>query len=487
VEFGLLGPIQVLDGQRPVPVPAGRVRALLAVLLLRANQVVSAGQLAGYLSEPSARALRPAAVQTYVGRLRRVLGREAGARLLRTTPTGYMIELGPDQLDLTRFRLLVRQAAAIGEPAGQAALLSDALALWRGQPMADMGHEPVLAAELLPLLEERMHALERLMDARLRVGQHAEIVPDLTRLCYEHPLREQFWAQLMLAHHRSGRQAEALRTYQAVSRQLADELGISPGIPLQRLHQSILSADTAMTGAASSWRPHCQLPPSLGDFVGREPVTTQLASVLRPAGTVPIVMVCGLPGIGKSALAVRVAHRLRPAFPDGQWYARLAGPDGTPRDPSDVLAELLDAAGISALPAGLDQRAATLRATLADRRVLLLLDDAHNAAQIRPLLPGTAGNAVLITSSRDLTPLVASHGGHAITLDALDPAEAHALLAGMLGAQRTDAEPVAVAELIEHCACIPLALRTAGAHLATRPGKPIAAYLGTDPAPMTRL
>jgi DNA-binding SARP family transcriptional activator len=480
VDFGLLGPIQVLDGQRVITVPTGRVRALLAVLLLRVNQVTTARQLADYLGEWSSRAVRPSAVQTYVGRLRKVLGREA-ARLVRTTPSGYLIDLDPEQLDLTRFRRLVRSASATEHPAEQAALLTEALTLWRGQPMADLDSESLLKAELPALVEERLHALERLMDARLRLGQHAEVVPDLTRLCHEHSLREQFWEQLMLALYRCGRQAEALRAYQTVSRELADELGIDPGARLQRLHQSILTADTQLTGdpAASVWRPQCQLPPSLRDFVGRHAVIEGLRAQFSSEDTVPIVLVCGPSGVGKTALAVRVAHQLRPTFPDGQWYAKMTDADGSPRDPADVLAELLIAAGtpMSAVPVALDQRAAALRAALADRQVLLLLDDAQGTGQIRPLLPGTGGNAVLVTSSRDLTSLIASHGGHYITLGPLDPAEARTLLVRMLGAERVEAEPVAVAELVRRCGNLPLALRTAAANLAAHPGRPIAAYL----------
>ncbi|WP_165960900.1 AfsR/SARP family transcriptional regulator [Actinocrispum wychmicini] len=459
MEFRLLGPIQVLDGPREVPVPAGRVQTVLAVLLLRANQVTTARELAEYLGEGSARALRPSAVPIYVSRLRHALGPD-GARLVRTTSTGYVIDLDPDQLDLTRFRRLVRAATATDQPAERVVSLTEAMTLWRGRPLVDCGPESLVNAELPVLIEERLHVLELVNEARLRLGRHTEAIADLTRLSHEHPLRERFWEQLILALHGSGRRAEALAAYRTVSRKLADELGIDPGARLRNLHQSILTANTA----TRIWRPQCQLPPAIGDFIGRTDELDRTRALLTSSDTVPIVAICGAPGLGKTATAIRVAHALRPSFPDGQWYTRL-----TDRDPTDILADLLTTAGTepAAIPTGLDQRAAALRAALADKRVLLLFDDAYSADQIRPLLPGTAGNAVLVTSTADLTSLTASHSGHTVHLNPLHPAEARALVIGMLNAQQAEAEPRVVAELLCHCGRNPRNLRKAAANLAT--------------------
>lgn len=468
IRFKLLGPLQVLDGEREVPLSAGRVQTVLAVLLLRVNQVTTVQQIAEYLVEGSKPALKPSAVQIYVARLRQALG-EHGA-LVRTTSNGYVINLEPEQLDLTRFRQLVQEASTTDEPAERAVLLTEALRLWQGRPLADCGPESLVNAELPALLEEQLHAQELLTGARLELGRYAESVPDLTRLCYEHPLRERFWEQLMLALYGCGRRAEALAAYRTIARQLADELGIDPGSQLRHLHQMILTDGPARTGPpVQAWRPQCQLPLAVSDFVGRRDEITLMRDLLTSNDTVPIVAVSGPIGVGKTALAVRVAHLLRPSFPDGQWYARMTDADGKPRDPAQVLAELLTAAGAPTVPTGLEQRSAALRAALADKRVLLLLDDAHSAKQIQPLLPGTPGNAVLVTSCADLTLLAASHGGHNITLDVLDLADARALVLEMLAARRVEVEPAAISELLRRCRPLPSTLRTATANLTTHP------------------
>lgn len=243
VEFRILGSVQVLYRDRPLPLPAGRGRALLAVLLLRANQVVTVRELADCLWEGPRPVHQRAAVQTHVGRLRRALGEESIGRLVHTTSTGYVIHVEPDQLDLTRFRRLTEDAGQVADRAEQVVLLERALALWRDEPLADVR----LLRDAFPqLVEERLHAVERLMDARMRLGQHAQVVAQLTSLSREHPLRERFWAQLMLALYRCDRQADALQAYQTISRRLADELGLDPGDELRELHRSILCRSVAL-------------------------------------------------------------------------------------------------------------------------------------------------------------------------------------------------------------------------------------------------
>ncbi|HEY0641375.1 MAG TPA: BTAD domain-containing putative transcriptional regulator, partial [Pseudonocardiaceae bacterium] len=492
MKFGVLGPIRVLDGDRVVAVPSGRVRTLLAVLLLRAGHVVPVDELVDRLWDETPPVNPRGAVQTYVQRLRRALG--PGAALVRTQRHGYVIDVEPPRVDLGAFRLLVRRAADTAEPAGRAALLEEALGLWRGGPLADVPADTLLRDEVPRLVEERLHAMESLMAARLELGRHAEVVAELTALTGEHPLREPFWGQLMVALHRCGRQAEALDAYRTVAATLADQLGIDPGEELRRLHQAIVTGEVGEVGvtgtagtagtvaagepAGHGWRAVCQLPLEPGGLVGRRAAADRVRELLTRPGPVPVVTVSGPPGVGKTALALHVAHRVRPEFPDGQWFVRLAGA-AAPRDPADVLAELLRASGEdgAAVPDGPEERAAALRARLADRRVLLVLDDAAGVAQVAPLLPGTTGNAVLVTSRDDLAGLAVFHGGHGVRLSALDGADAGVLLERALGSARARAEGDAVAELVELCGRLPLALRIAAADLTARPERPVADYV----------
>jgi hypothetical protein len=327
-------------------------------------------------------------------------------------------------------------------------------------------------------------------------------VPELTALTSKHPLRERPWAQLMLALYRCGRQGEALQAYRTIARHLVEELGIDPGEELRRLHRGILAADPSLAappaapapdGSPPAGRPHAgrgsvaapgdrapsdrwvpqfQLPLDIGDFVGRADLADRVERLLADDPGTPIVTLSGSPGVGKTALAVRVAHRLRSRFPDGQWYVRLGGATD-PRDPGDVLAELLGASGVerAGVPERLDARAAALHARLADRRVLLVLDDAAGAEQVEPLLPSTAGCAVLATGRQELARLTASHAASAVTVDLLPPAEAEAQLTRILGAGE---DAAGVAELAELCGYLPLALRIAAANLAGRPGATVA-------------
>ncbi|HEU0089223.1 MAG TPA: BTAD domain-containing putative transcriptional regulator [Pseudonocardiaceae bacterium] len=492
MEFRVLGPVQVLEGQRAIPVPAGRVRSLLAVLLLRANQVVTVQELVGQLWDESPPAHPRAAIQTYIGRLRQAVG----GRLIQTTPSGYQIELDPAQLDLTRFRRLVEQADQVADPARQAGLLGQALELWRGQPLADVSSEPVLREEVPRLVEERLHAVEQLLDARLRRGEHAQVVAPLTSLTQEHPLRERCWAQLMLALYRCGRQADALAAYQAISRLLADELGIDPGEELQHLRQAILTGEAQFTAAPTEtasreqyWATQCQLPLDVADFVGRDTATAEILNLVRtpvPRPAVLIVAISGPPGVGKSALAIRAAHALRSDLPDGQWYLRLNGASGRPRSPAELLDNLLRNAGVepTAIPADVSPRAALFRARVADRRLLMVLDDATDTAQVEQLLPGTPGCVVIVTSRSDLGGLIATHGARRLAVTELAAHEANELLIRMLGARRVQAEPAAAADIARLCGYLPLALRIAAANLAGRPSVSLAHYAaglgGTD-------
>jgi DNA-binding SARP family transcriptional activator len=502
VEFRVLGPVEVRDGDRLVDVPTAKARSLLVALLLRANRVVTVEELVDQVWDDSPPANPRGAVQTNIQRLRRALGREA-SELIRTRTPGYAIEVKPRQLDLLGFRELVDQARRADSLVSRYELLSEALALWRGPPLGGVSSESLTREEAPRLAEERLAAQEQLVDVELELGHHARVVPELTALTSKHPLRERPWAQLMLALYRCGRQGEALQAYRTITRHLVEELGIDPGEELRRLHQGILAADpslaappaapapdrspparphagrarVAATAPGDRWIPQCQLPLDLGDFVGRADLVERVERLLADDSGTPIVTLSGSPGVGKTAVAVRVAHRLRPRFPDGQWYVRLGGATD-PRDPADVLAELLRASGVErdGIPEGLDARAAALRARLADRSVLLVLDDAAGAEQVEPLLPGTAGCAVLATGRQELARLTASHAATGVTLDLLRPDEAEALLTRILGgARRLGEDAAGVAELAELCAYLPLALRIAAANLAGRHGATVAA------------
>jgi DNA-binding SARP family transcriptional activator len=504
VEFGVLGPLQVNGGDVGLP---AKQRVLLAVLLLRANRVVPVDALIdavwGDAPPPSARVT----LQGYVKQLRRNLDPPAGKRILTRSP-GYLIEVAAGELDLDLFTGLcdrARLAADRGEWAGAAGLLGDALALWRGDPLADVPSAMVQRAELPRLAELRMRAVESRVEAELRLGRQGELVAELRRLAGGQPLREGVHGQLMLALYRCGRQAEALEVFRDIDGRLRGELGIAAGPELQELHQRILAADPSLTispdlavspdlpvsmppertGAPSAAMPvpgpglvPGQLPPDTIDFTGREEQVKLLCDLLAATqnpgrrGAVVISAVAGMGGIGKTALAVHVAHRLRERFPDGQMYVSLGGAT-SPLQPGLVLARLLHDLGDldTAIPAREADRATRYRSLLADRRMLIVLDDARDAAQVRPLLPGSAGCAVIVTARGGLAGLA---GAVQLNLNVLDANEARDLFAAIIGAERAAAEPEAAAAVLACCAGLPLAVRIAASRLASRPSWSIA-------------
>ncbi|MFC7723163.1 AfsR/SARP family transcriptional regulator [Nonomuraea recticatena] len=468
-----------------MPLSAGKQRILLAGLLLRANHMVSTAELIEYVWDGVPPAGARGAVQTYMARVRGSLGK---ACRIVNHGDGYLIEAPDASLDLHRFRDLVARAemASGNDPTVESGLLRQALALWRGPALSNVPSETLRTLAVPTLAEERLHALERCVEVDLSLGRHRHVLAELRVVTAEHPLHEGFWGQLMRALYGSGRQAEALEAFRTLHRLLRDELGIEPSEYLQRLHHEMLLGrtpiareprDTLHTGP---WSAACHLPLEIGSYAGNAELIDEATSrlVSRDAGTVPIVAVCGAPGTGKTAFAIRVAHRIRHAFPDGQWFVRLRRADGAPRDPFDVLAEMLLAAGLdrSRIPDDLDARAARLRAEMADRSALLLLDDAADAAQVRPLLPGTAGCAVVVTSRLDLRGLAALCDAHIAVLSGLPREYSVRLLAELTGNGR-EAGDDTLAEIARLCGDLPLALRLAAANIAGRSPAEVLRYV----------
>jgi DNA-binding SARP family transcriptional activator len=428
-EFGLLGPLQVRLGGTDVPVRAARQRAVLAALLLSANQVVPVAELAALLwgaaPPPSARVT----VQNYVLRLRTALGPAGRARISTQLgqPGGYLIRVEPGELDVHRFEALLagaRAAAGTGAWPAAAERARAALALWRGEPLADVESAGLAGREGARLAGLRLQALEARIEADVRLGGHAEVITELQRLIGEHPRRERFHAQLMLALYSCGRRAEALAAYRRARGVLIAELGTEPGAELRELHQRMLAADPGLGGtgwAAGPARPvPRQLPAAATAVTGRAAELAALTSLLdRASGgqAVPIGVIGGPAGAGKTTLAVGWAHQAAGRFPDGQLYVNLGGADW-PVPAEVALAAFLTSLGLPGdqIPAEPDERAARFRSLLAGRRVLVVADNAWSAEQVRPLLPGSAACMALVTSRDPLAGLVARDGAWRLDL-----------------------------------------------------------------------
>lgn len=490
MEFRILGPLQVVDGDREVVVPAGRLRVLLAALVCNANRVVSVSELISYLwDDPSASARNT--VRSYVRRLRARLREIDSQRVfIRQRTPGYVLDVDDTEVDLLRFRSIVSEAYGTADPRKAAELFRSALKLWRGKPLADIESEALRRDVAAPLSEEHTRTVEARIDRDLASGAHTELVSELTALVERHPLRERFWGQLMSALAHGGRQADALAAYQRLRTTLAEELGIEPGPELRRIHEMVLNGkipdprrdheeDGAPPGPvgggtlggipAAPPSPR-QLIADTTSFVGRERLIDDLTRWLANPSARRLLVVSGQPGVGKTALAVRLAHRVAEHFPDGQLFVDLHGFSSTPAiAPADVLLRFLRALGHPAelIPEDLDERTALLRSVLAERRVLLVLDNAATADQVRPLLPGTTECAVIVTSRNVLSGLVAVDGARGVRVGALTTDESTSLLSTLLEG-RGDVRDEDLRRLADACGGIPLALRIAAAHLVTR-------------------
>ncbi|MFT7838937.1 BTAD domain-containing putative transcriptional regulator [Saccharothrix sp. BKS2] len=485
-EFGVLGPLVVRRDGRTVEVTAAKHRIVLATLLLGANRSVPPAELVRRVwgEAPPDRAAQTLPV--YVMRLRRALGEP---QLIRTTPTGYRIDLPPDALDLHRFEALAARGAELvraGDPAAAVEVYERALACWRGVPLADVPSESLHEVEAPCLVERRLLVTSELVDVRLELGRCEEVIADLRRLTARHPLRERFWSQLMVALHRADRQADALDAYRQAATVLARELGVDPGEPLRAVHRAILAGDQAPPRPVEpAWSSAAQLPAPVGNFVGRAAELTRVAGRLARSGAA--VVVCGPPGVGKTAFAVAAGHAARERYPDGQLYVDLRGHSTSPPLPTPVvLARFLRALGVRAdhIPVGEDELVRGYRARLRGRRVLITLDNAASVGQVLPLLPegvghrepgpGDPGCSVLITSRNELRhPLRAT----TVRLDVLRGDEAWKLLARSVGPEAAASQFDALAELARLCGYLPLALRIALGNLVGSPHGDIASYV----------
>ncbi|UUN27492.1 BTAD domain-containing putative transcriptional regulator [Streptomyces sp. FIT100] len=475
LRFSVLGPVRAWHDGEALPSGSPQQRALLAALLLREGRTATAAELIDAIwgEEPPSQAL--AAVRTYASRLRKVLG----PGVLVSESGGYAIRTPSDALDLQVAQELVAEAEkakASGDRCQARVLINKSLGLWDGEALASVPG-PYAESQRARLEEWRLQLLESRLEMDLDVGCHAEAVSELTALTAAHPLRERLRELLILALYRSGRQAEALAVYADTRRLLADELGVDPRPELSRLQQRILQADaelarpveeSAAPSAPQVTRP-AQLPATVPDFTGRAAFVRELSGRLATAeGSVMAVSaLAGIGGVGKTTLAVHVAHAARPHFPDGQLYVDLQGAGPRAAEPETVLGAFLRALGTAdpAIPDSLDERAALFRSLLDGRRVLVLLDNARDAAQVRPLLPGTAGCAALVTSRVRMVDLA---GAHLVDLDVMSPEEALQLFTRIVGDERVSAEREAALDVVAACGFLPLAIRIAASRLAAR-------------------
>jgi DNA-binding SARP family transcriptional activator len=480
----VLGPVTAWNGDLELPVGQPRQQAVLGILAMRANRIISRSELVDAVWGQNPPTSAEGGVYTYVAGLRRILepGRSlrGPGRILVSSGAGYVLHLVPNQPDATLFEQHLsraRQLRKSSDLAGAVGALDAALALWSGVAFAGVPG-PFAETERARLGELLSAAREERADALLAVGRHEEVLPDLTAMVADNPLQERMRALLMLALYRGGRQAEALRVYEEGRGVLAEELGIDPGADLSRIHQQVLTMDPALdvtsrAQVAVSMPVHvpAHLPADAPGFSGRRDELRALHGMLDRDQ--PILIISGTAGVGKTALAIRFGREVAKRFPDGQLYLNLRGfdPSLAPMDPAEALRFMLDAIGVPArsIPADAEGRSALFRSIADGKRMLIVLDNAASAAQVRPMLPGSAYCLVVVTSRNDMVGLVAADGAMPVSLDVLGAAEARELLDRRLGTERVSAEPAAADEIIAACARLPLALSIAVGRAASRP------------------
>jgi DNA-binding SARP family transcriptional activator/tetratricopeptide (TPR) repeat protein len=458
-----------------------RQRAVLGLLALHPGQALHRDVIIDALwgDRPPASAVD--LLHTHVSRLRHLLEPGRPARdhegLLHCDGGSYRLELTGDELDLLAFRELARrgrEAALAHDDDAACTMFSEALGLWHGEPLCDVqvlrGHPAVAAVAC-----EHEEAVLGYAAAALSAGTPERARPYLRVLADREPLSEPVHAMLMQTLASGGDQAAALAVYDHIRRRLDDELGVRPGAVLAEAHSRVLHQQIPVAAARADPMSMYQLPSRIPDFTGRARECAVLTTTLvssAPAAAVLVALVFGPPGVGKTTLAVHVAHSVRSSFPDGQLWVPLTGASPSPRDPGEVLSDLLRVLGLHgpAIPDEIAERAALLRSRLADKKMLLVADDAASAAQVLPLLPGTSSCAVIVTSRRRLAGLA---GAAFVELEPFSCEEAVSLLDRIAGSGRVAAEPAAAADLVKACGLLPLAVRIAGSKLAVRPSWPV--------------
>jgi DNA-binding SARP family transcriptional activator/tetratricopeptide (TPR) repeat protein len=497
VRLRLLGPVEVAVGDRPVELGHARQTSVLAALAIDANRVVSTEQLVERVWAEKLPHRAPRVLSSYLSRLRGLLSEAHDLEIVRRL-NGYVLEMDPDAIDLHRFRDLVTKARSGRQPGESLAAFDQATALWRGDALTGLDG-PWATGTRQALDQERLAAELDRTDIALRLGKHHAVLPEVSVRAAAHPLDERLAAQLMLALYRCGRQADALDWYQRTRLLLADELGTDPGSALRQLHHRLLTADHALdlpaaapSSTASAPVPR-QLPAPPPWFTGRKAELAALTEALDSHARQHSMTVCaisGTGGLGKTALALTWAHQARDRFPDGQLYVNLRGfdPTSAPVQPQAALRGFLEALGVppAHFPSEVAGQSAMYRSLLSDKKILVVLDNVRDTAQLEALLPGSATCAVLVTSRRQLAGLSAV-GADRFELDSLTAGEARELLAGHLGAERVDAEPEAVADLVDGCVGLPLAICTIAARAATQRGFPLAAFATELKKASTRL
>jgi DNA-binding SARP family transcriptional activator len=461
----LLGPIDVIAaGAEPRAVHGQRLKAVLVALALQSGRVVSVDGLVDVVWGDAVPAGGTTTLQSHVSHLRRALGdRDA----IRACPPGYVLDVDGEATDVQTAERLIAQAGQEADPADRERLLADAVALWRGRALDDLAGVSWFDLHSHRLDQLHLRARCALVDARLQLGRHEDLIPVLEQVIRQHPHDEDGYRQLMLAQYRAGRQVDALETYRRLRRTLDEDLGVVPHESLRDLDAAILRQDPALTLrprtalVATQRVVPAQLPAPVGGFVGRDRELSTLDSLLS-GGAVHAVVISGTAGVGKTTLAVHWAHRVRDRFPDRQLYVNLRGfdPGRPPLRPVEAVRGFLDALDVppTRIPSTVDAQVGLYRSLVSDRRMLVVLDNARDAEQVRPLLPGSVGCMAVVTSRDQAVPLVATEGAAVIYLDLLSPWEANNLLSSRIGADRVAAEPDAASDLILRCAGLPLAL-----------------------------